>query len=92
MADQAEVEAPQVKGVVQDQFQDWLRHPVTRVFRQYLRDYREALRGNHLQRWEQGGPDPADALGRVLTLAEVADLEFADMLAFYAEDQKEDDE
>lgn len=93
MADQPEQPPPEVHGVQQDQYQAWSHHPVTAAFHQYLRDYAEALRRDHLQRWERGAleaDNDQEARGRVLSLIEVADLEFGHMLTFYA-DQKEDD-
>lgn len=72
-----------------------MHHPVTQAVHRYLRDYREALRAIHLAAWEanalESNVDPENR-GRVLTLAEVADLQFGHMLTFYALPEGEEEE
>ena len=55
----------------------------------------EALRRDHMARWETGADDEAtekEALGRVRALAEIKDLEFAHIALFYEEPSEEDQE
>lgn len=65
------------------------------LYRHYLDDYAAALRRDHMARWEAGADDQKtedQALGRINTLTEIIDLEFAHIALFYEEPPKEDQE
>lgn len=80
-----------IGDLTEQDYLDWKHHPVTRLFRRYLGDFRDALRRDHTLRWE-GGASPSDAFeiearGRVLTLGELVDLEFRHIADFYPSKQ-----
>ena len=80
----------EINGITEQHFRQWARSPATAAFRQYLQDYSDALRRDHLARWEAGGADQAledEARGRINTLAELGGLEFEHMAAFYESPQ-----
>src|SRR3990167_10017929 len=82
-----------VRGMDEDHYLGWLRHPVTRWFHQYLSDYAAALRRSHLEEWERGALDPgrdAELRARVLVHDEIIDLMFDHVLSFYGPDQPPD--
>ena len=75
-------------------FQLWRHHPVTALFLQYLRDYREVLRREALDRWEAGAlnlVDQQEMRGRVMTCAEMADLPFEAIRSFYEGEKTENE-
>ena len=106
MADDDEVTAPtalpeQLQEITEQDFLDWRHHPVTRVYRRFLSDYRDALRRDHNQRWELNpvvdvalsAAHEAEARGRVLTLGEMFDLQHAHVVSFYqSEEEKANDD
>ncbi len=84
---------PEIKGVQEESYLDWRRHPVTKMYLQYLLDYREALRRDHVARWEAGGMNmevEIEAKGRANTLAELSDLSFEVIADFYKEPEEEE--
>ena len=97
MSDQDKERPPEILGITDVDFVQWKHHPATKAFRRYIADYAAVLERDHKERWKQGPPDidlEAEARGRVMTLDEIKELEFAHMLSFYAEpeEQKEEDE
>ena len=91
----SEEKKPEVLGITADNFNQWKHHPGTKAFRKYLADYAAVLERGHTERWKEGPPDDdleAEARGRVLTLSEIAELEFEHILNFYAEPDQEDDD
>lgn len=86
---------PELGGLIEQDFLDWRHHPMTKVYRRFLEDYREVLRRTHTERWEKN-PEidiayEAEARGRVLTIGEMHDLEFDDLVAFYQEPPKQEE-
>jgi hypothetical protein len=81
----AQVEDLEVLGMKESDFNAWKHHPITKAFRQYLSDYREALLKDHLARWEAGAIDSTDqeARGRAISLKEMAAIEFQHIALFY---------
>lgn len=80
----------QLKGLKEPDFQEWRHHPVTKVFLQYLADYRQTLRNVHLAEWEAGKDDRTRELemrGRIGTLGELTELSFTDIATFYSEQE-----
>lgn len=64
-------------------YANWLHHPVTRAFRMFMRDAREAMKKEHIENWEHGKPvDPiydAKAQARVEQFEELLELSVADI-------------
>lgn len=59
--------------------EEWLHHPLTKVFRQYLKDQH-----NHLKdQWGQGQLMDLQQQTKALLLWELSDLEWADYAQFY---------
>ena len=59
----------------------------------YLKDYREVLRRDHLERWEAGALDmnlESEAKGRCNTLFELSELPFSALIEFYQEPEETD--
>lgn len=50
---------PEIQELTPQEWNRWRHHPVTKAFLTYLRDYRQLLRLQHLERWER------NALGSV---------------------------
>ena len=76
-------------GITDQNFREWKHHPVTKAVHQYLRDFRQALRRDHTDRWEAGRLDSdieSEARGRCVALLEIVGLEFAHLERFYEED------
>lgn len=93
--------AQQVDGIAEVDYQTWRHHPVTKVFIEYLRDYRQDLIEAATVQWLDGQLQIATAdelRGRALAIDDIAELPFAAMIAFYdninkkREDQDEDAE
>lgn len=64
---------------------------------QYLNDYADVLRRDHLARWESDAEHQSiedQSKGRVNTLVEITTLEFGHISAFYQSpsDEEDDDE
>jgi len=72
--------------VAQDQYNMWKRHPVTELFRKFLRNYAAELERAHIGRWHSGKMDDdmeAEQRGRVAACMEMAELEFDHIVNFY---------
>lgn len=85
MAEQPQ-EKPEVNGIQEQDFLAWRRSPVTKVFLQYLRDYREDLHKGVLELWQASQLQSAHAdelKGRSNALAEIGDLPFQAIWTFY---------
>lgn len=81
-------------GITKSDYQEWKHHPVSKVVLQYLADYRAMLLKEHLAEWEAGKLDEVRDLemrGRVMTLAELADLDFSSIEHFYVTPEEDDD-
>lgn len=79
---------PEVHGIRLEDFQQWRHHPVSKVVLQFLRDYRESMHRELLERWTAGSlvlADESEMRGRSATLQEFAELQFESMLNFYKE-------
>ena len=86
---------PELAGVVEADYQQWRHHQVTKVYLQYLKDFREGLRNQLLDLLEAGQLDEQlkhEAKGRLSALNECVFLEYAHMVRFYqAASQTEQD-
>lgn len=86
----------QVSGIAEQDYQTWRHHPVTKVFIEYLRDYRADLIEAAAAQWLDGNLQIATAdelRGRALAIGDIAELPFAAMIAFYqAINQKREDQ
>lgn len=79
---------PDVHGIRLEDFQQWRHHPVSKVVLQFLRDYREVMHRELLERWTANSltlSDEHEMRGRSATLQEFAELQFESMLNFYKE-------
>lgn len=77
-----------VNGIRLEDFQQWRHHPVSKVVLQFLRDYREAMHRELLERWTANSltlADEHEMRGRSNTLQEFAEIQFESMLNFYKE-------
>jgi hypothetical protein len=80
--------------IAEPDYLEWKHHPVSKIFLQYLADYREALIKQHVLEWQQGKLDEVRDLelrGRVMALADLTDLSFSAMEFFYATPEEESD-
>jgi len=89
-------EPVRVKGLTEAEWNTWKHHPVTKVFRQFLADFRASLHGTLLQEWESGSLIGKEARelemrGRCLVLSELTDPQFAALVQFYAVPTQEGD-
>lgn len=87
-------EPPHVFGITEADFQSWKHNPVTKMFRQYLADFAEALERGHNMRWRAGQLKDSveyEAAGRVATLEEMAALEFSHIATFYQEPEQQEE-
>ncbi len=76
--------------IAESDYQEWKHHPVSKVVLKYLADYRAMLLKEHLAEWEAGKLDEVRDLemrGRVLTLAELAELPFSAIANFYVTEE-----
>lgn len=75
-----------VKGVTQRDYNNWKHHPVTKMFREYLEDYRGAMTKRMVELWENGAlklSEEQEARGRMMAIREVIDLEFIHIASMY---------
>ena len=84
-----------INGITESDFNGWKHNPVTKMFHQFLLHYAGSLEEGHLMRWrsgetEQGKED--ECVGRVLTLNEMAELEFASIVDFYNPETEQQEE
>lgn len=78
--------------LTESDFQVWKHHPVSKVYLQYLADYRKMLLRELLTRWEAGAltlDTEKEIRGRTLTLADLVELQFASIQKFYTEEENE---
>lgn len=83
-----------IHGITEADFNSWKHHPVTKAFRQYLLHFAESLEQGHLHRWKSGAMEQGkedEAVGRVLILNEMAELEFHDIVEFYPETEQQEE-
>lgn len=79
-------------GLTEGDFQVWKHHPVSKIYLQYLGDYRAMLLKELLGRWEAGAltlETEKEIRGRVMTLADLVELQFASIQKFYQEEDNE---
>lgn len=79
-------------GIAEGDFQSWKHHPVSKIYLQYLVDYRAILLRDLLGRWEAGEltlETEKEIRGRTLTLAELVELQFPSIQKFYQEEENE---
>jgi hypothetical protein len=83
---QNEKPEPDIKGVTRHDYNNWKHHPVTKVFREFLQDYRGAMKARMIEQWEAGAlklSDELEARGRALAIREIIDLEFEHIATMY---------
>lgn len=88
-------DAQQVDGIAEQDYQTWRHHPVTKVYIEYLRDYRADLIEAAANQWLDGNLQIATAdelRGRALAIGDMAELPFAAMIAFYDNINKREDQ
>lgn len=79
-------------GLTDSDFNVWKHHPVSKIYLQYLGDYRAMLLRDLLARWEAGAITldiEKEIRGRAMTLAELGELQFASIQKFYQTDEEE---
>ena len=65
--------------ISQEEWEQWLQHPVTALFRGHLRDQGQSL----ADQWSRGRPlDSADQ-GRAQAFYEAAEIDYQQMREFY---------
>ena len=82
---------PDEDGRVNDlhsrEYEVWRDHPVSKWLRDYLNDYADYLRGEHMADWESGKlldqREEWMRLGRVQALTDIVNLRFVDFTDFY---------
>lgn len=87
-------EAPRPIGISESDYQLWRHHPVSKVFLQYIQDYRDTLKREAVDRWESGAlklVDEQEMRGRVLVCSEMADLSFESIRSFYEGEKTENE-
>lgn len=75
------------------QWAEWRNHPVTLVFRNYLRDFQKSLKDEGWERLQMGvlsQVEMGEFKGRSAALLEMADLPHEALVNFYAAPQEED--
>lgn len=80
---------PRLQDITESEYQSWRHHPVTKLFLQYLGDYRESLIKEAVARWENGNlvlADEHEMRGRANTLREAVALQWHDIENFYGEE------
>lgn len=86
---------PTVQGITQADYQAWRHHPCSKMFLQYLRDWRHSVLRSLLAQWEADQVTLAldtEVKGRVKTLGELSVLPFEAIYEFYQEQSEESDE
>jgi hypothetical protein len=81
-------------GISEGDFQVWKHHPVSKLYLQYLADYRTMLLRDLLARWEAGAltlETEKEIRGRTITLAELVELKFASIETFYQTSEEENE-
>ncbi|MFW7267797.1 hypothetical protein ACMAUO_07470 [Gluconacetobacter sp. Hr-1-5] len=75
-----------LEDLSEEAFRAWRHHPVTRAVRLFLTDYGESIEQRMLGQWRAGTITLAqehEARGRAALAAEMAELQWAAMRAFY---------
>jgi len=67
-------------------FKEWAGHPLTALYRQFLRDQREALK----EQWASGLEMDLRSQTKALLMGELSDLEWGDVARFYEIESEED--
>ncbi|GBQ26804.1 hypothetical protein AA12717_2476 [Gluconacetobacter sacchari DSM 12717] len=81
-----------LEDLSEEAFRAWRHHPVTRAVRLFLTDYGASIEQRMLGRWRAGTITLAqehEARGRAALAAEMAELQWAAMRAFYGEGTEE---
>jgi len=70
----------------QEEYQEWVAHPLTQKFHQYLLDYRAQM----MEKWAQGGyhpqnPESVMAISRCQMAQELTSLDDDSIANFYKE-------
>ena len=85
---------PELQDLTPEAFNQWRHHPVTKAFHRWLKDYREMLRQQHVDRWEQGSllnaQGEEQARVRCEMSQEMVDLKMASIMRPYLEDDEYD--
>lgn len=84
----------QAKDIDAAQFSAWRQHPVTKIFREFLRGYARKMTEEAGQRWRAGVQDPnveQFARGCVNALEEMAEVQWQGIAAFYGIEVKEEE-
>ena len=72
------------RAISPEQYQAWLAHPVSRVVRQFYRDYVREVERNVLAQWRAGAlVAEAENRGRAAAAHEMADLPYESIQGFY---------
>lgn len=82
------IEHEHVKGITRQQWNYWHSHPVTRLMREYLRDYAEQLGREAMERWLAGTlvlSDEHAIRNRMVQIGEIEKLAFENVKGFYEE-------
>jgi hypothetical protein len=82
------VDREHVHGITREQWSYWHSHPVTRLMREYLREYAISLEQAALQRWRERTlvlADEHEIRNRIVQIAEIEKLAFDDVKQFYEE-------
>ncbi|GAA4502148.1 hypothetical protein [Gluconacetobacter tumulicola] len=77
-----------LEDLSEEAFLAWRHHPVTRAVRLFLTDYGESIERRMLGQWRAGTITLAqehEARGRAALAAEMAELKWAAMRAFYGD-------
>lgn len=80
-----------IPRVSRDQFNLWRNHPVTRTVFKFLSSYRDQVRREHLERWEQGELEPQlenRALGVILFTESFLELTYDAIEAAYGDERE----
>ena len=74
--------------IQESDYNHWKHHPVSKIYRQFLADYRQMLLKEVFAQWEAGAVEltlEKEVRGRIVQLNEILDLEFEHIRNFYAE-------
>jgi hypothetical protein len=74
-----------------EQFGLWKHEPVTKWFFEFLRSKQEFLKKSALDQWLASSAWPETVRGQIIELDEIANIERAEILAFYGIEEKEND-
>ena len=80
-----------IPRVTREQFGLWRQNPVTQTVYRFLEAYRDMVRQEHLERWEQGKLDEqleSRAIGVILFTESFLELSFDAIEAAYADEDR----